>query len=232
MAEVVFIVNQKAPEEAITNLSKYGSVIPFLTEGLTYGQISNHPDVFLCAGTHSLVAAPNTPAPIVQKIKSYGFEVITGEKPVGTVYPDSALYNAVVTDNYLIHNLSITDSVVLKTYRHLKPVAISQGYGRCNLLPLKNNCFITSDRGILKTLIKQNIDVLYVDSSRVVLPGFKHGFFGGCAGVYGDTVFLLGSLDYFTEGNKVKDYLHRLNYRIVELYRGPLFDGGSIVCIA
>ncbi len=89
-----------------------------------------------------------------------------------------------------------------------------------------------TQKGILpiqKVLIEQNMDVLYVDSSQVLLPGFEHGFFGGCAGVYRDMVFLSGSLKYLNDGERVKNYLRKLNYQVIELYDGPLFDGGSIL---
>ncbi len=226
---VNYIVNGNLPKEAIDKLSDFGNVVLFSTSGITYPQVSNHPDLFFCAGTRKWVVARNTPAEYIQKLKSLEVEYVLGSTPVGSVYPKSACYNAVVTDKYFIHKFSVSDAVLKKTYGHLNPVSIPQGYARCNLLPLKNNGFITSDKGIQKVLIEQNMDVLYVDSSQVLLPGFEHGFFGGCAGVYRDMVFLSGSLKYLNDGERVKNYLRKLNYQVIELYDGPLFDGGSIL---
>ena len=226
---VNFIVNGNLPKEAVDKLSDFGNVVLFSTAGITYPQVSNHPDIFFCAGTHKWVVAPNTPVEYIQKLKSAGVDYVSGSTPVGLVYPESARYNAVVTDKYFVHNFSVTDAVLKKTFGHLNPVSIRQGYARCSLLPLKNNSFITSDKGIQKELLKQNTDVLYVDSSQILLPGFKHGFFGGCAGVYHDRVFLSGSLKYLNDGERVKNYLRKLNYQVIELYDGPLFDGGSIL---
>lgn len=226
-----FIVNKNIPKEVISKLSVYGDVILFSTTGITYPQVSSHPDLFFCDGSQKWVVAPNTSLRYIQKLKSLGVDFILGSKPVGNVYPKSALYNAVVTENYLIHNFSVTDSVILKTYSGLTAVSIPQGYGRCNLLPLKDDHFITSDKGIYKVLKSNNMEVLYINDDSIILPGFDHGFFGGCAGVNHNIVFLSGSLDFFPEGEKIKSYLHRLNYQIVELYNGPLFDGGSILVV-
>ncbi|MFU8843081.1 MAG: DUF6873 family GME fold protein, partial [Bacteroidales bacterium] len=59
-------------------------------------------------------------------------------------------------------------------------------------------------------------------------PGFKNGFFGGTCGVVDDIVFFMGSLKKFGDGGAVRNFLEVLNYRVVELYDGQLFDGGSL----
>jgi len=98
-------------------------------------------------------------------------------------------------------------------------------------LPLKNDCFITSDRGIENILKQEGLSCLYVSPKEVLLPGFKHGFFGGACGVFDNSVFILGSLNYFSEGNAVKNYLTGLGYELCELVDGKLFDGGSILIV-
>ncbi len=108
-------------------------------------------------------------------------------------------------------------------------IHLNQGYSRCNLLPLKNNHFITSDEGIKRVLQNYNLNVLQVSPEDIQLPGFKHGFFGGTCGVLGNSIFILGSLKNYKDGGKVETYLHSLNYEIIELFDGPLYDGGSIL---
>jgi hypothetical protein len=44
-----------------------------------------------------------------------------------------------------------------------------------------------------------------------------------------DTVFITGSLAHFVEGASVRKFLEELQYKIVELYDGPLFDGGGVL---
>jgi hypothetical protein len=231
MAIKGFVVNKNTPQPAITTLKQFGEVVLFTSENITYPQVSGHPDLFFCCGSGRCVAAPNTPQKYITWLKEKNIDFVPGSQPVGDSYPSSAIYNAVVTDGYLIHNHSVTDPVVLKTFSRLKKINIKQGYSRCSLLPLKENHFITSDEGIYKVLKKNRLDALYVNPSSVLLPGFEHGFFGGAAGVINDTLFLTGSLNYFPEGEKVRNYLNHLHYTIVELYDGPLFDGGSILIV-
>ena len=110
----------------------------------------------------------------------------------------------------------------------LPPIQVDQGYCRCNLLPLKDNHFITSDGGIFKVLKRCHLDVLQVTPEGILLEGFSHGFFGGCCGIFEDKVFVNGSLDHFQDGEMVRNYLNKLGYKIVELIDGPLMDCGSI----
>ena len=229
MAIKGFIVNKEVPRQAITTLQQFGEVKLFTSENITYQQVAGHPDLFFCGHRDRYVVAPNTPVKYINWLNEKEVDFVPGSQPVGKSYPSSAIYNAVVTNHYVIHNRSITDPVILETFGHLKQINIKQGYSRCSLLPLKDNHFITSDQGIYKVLKKHNIDVLYINPSAILLPGFEHGFFGGVAGIDDDTLFLTGSLNYFPEEEKVRTYLDQLNYTIVELYDGPLFDGGSIL---
>ena len=48
-------------------------------------------------------------------------------------------------------------------------------------------------------------------------------------GVHGNMVFIIGSLDHHHEGNSIRSFLENLKYEIIELYDGPLYDGGSIL---
>jgi hypothetical protein len=119
--------------------------------------------------------------------------------------------------------------MVTRTFDDYIPVHVDQGYCRCNLLPLKNDHFITSDEGIYKVLKRHTDHILKVTTNGIILEGHKHGFFGGCCGVFEDKVFLIGSLKHYEDGGKVEDFLKNLGYEIVELYDGPLFDGGGII---
>ena len=151
-----------------------------------------------------------------------------GLKPNASIYPESALYNAVVTNKLLIHNLLITDPTIKKLAENRKPIHVNQGYTRCNLLPLPNETFITSDQGIFTVLTREGFDVLYVSPKEILLEGFPNGFIGGVCGVRGNHVFIAGSLSKYKEGQRIKDFLSTHSLTPVELYDGPLFDGGAI----
>ena len=137
----------------------------------------------------------------------------------------------VVTDNLLIHNLLITEPVIKTKAGTRKQIHVNQGYTRCNLLPLPDDVFITSDKGIYTVLTKERLDVLYVNPDGILLDGFPNGFIGGVCGVKDDVVFIAGSLSAYKEGQRIRDFLALHDLTPIELYDGPLFDGGSILFI-
>ena len=228
----MIIANKHLPPEAIQTLRKREEVILFDSHGITYSEVSGHPDIFFCVGNGKMVVTPNAPAEYLSLLNRKNFRFSLGKLPVGKKFPDSARYNAVITNRFLIHNLRITDPVVLKTYENLETIHVSQGYSRCSLLALKDDRFITSDKGIAKTLYTKGLDVLYVNPKGILLPGFENGLFGGTAGVVDDKVYFIGSLNHFSEEEKVKSFLLKRGYEIIELYNGSLFDGGSILFIS
>jgi hypothetical protein len=251
----LIIVDARISPEANNKLSAFGELMELKTDGITYPAISGHPDIFFCQGPECLIVAPNLPEIYFDTIRSHGIDFITGESPVGQEYPASARYNAVATDTFLIHNFRHTDFMITRTLEDLHLVHVDQGYTRCNLLPLKDNCFITSDEGIFKVLQgchlpnispsektesthyqssyeeSQGCHLCLISPHGILLEGFPHGFFGGCCGVWNNVVFINGSLKHFPDGEKVREFLGNLDYQIIELCDGPLIDVGSFLFI-
>jgi hypothetical protein len=228
---MLILADNRIPQEAKDKLSEYGDIIHFSTGGLTYDAISGHPDIFFCEVNGQLVIAPNLPDLYKNILLKNNIPFIKGEAPVGNKYPDTSHYNVVATEKYLIHNFRYTDSVINRLGNELDMIHSGQGYTRCNLVPLKDDHFITSDEGIRRIIHGYSLPYLFIDPKDILLPGFSHGFFGGTCGVYEDKFFIIGSLSKFSGGEKVSEYLNKLNYKIIELYDGPLFDGGSLIFI-
>lgn len=224
-------VDKRIPSEALSRLSDFGHPVLFSSHEITYESVSCHPDIFVCGDETLMIIAPNILAPFFELISNSGKSVRIGNTPVGNSYPESAVYNAVITEKYLIHNFHHTDPVITDHAGERTLIHVSQGYTRCNLLPLKNDHFIASDAGIFRTLQRYGLHVLYVNPSEIILPGMKHGFFGGACGIFEDRAFISGSLKKFNDGEKVREYLRLSGYQIIELYDGPLFDAGSILFI-
>ena len=227
---MVIIVDKRIPKPALEALRKYGDALPLETFGITYPAISGHPDIFFCKTESKLVIAPNTSNEIKEQLTNSTISFTEGKQIVGARYPHSAIYNALITDRFLVHNLNYTDQVILNLCDQLEKIDLKQAYTRCSVLALKNDRFITSDKGIEKALLKRGLEVLFVNPKGILLPGFDHGFFGGACGIYEDKIFFTGSLDHFPEGEKVRQFLS--GYEIIELYNGPLFDGGSLIILA
>lgn len=224
---MTIIVSSGIPKECFTVLERKDRVIRLSTTGITYDAIAGHPDVFMAPVRNTLVVAPNLPDQIKKQIAGHAMK--DGSHPVGLHYPGSARYNAAISDKLLVHNLKYTDRTLLTLCAGMKTIHVEQGYTRCNLILFRRNRYITSDPGIHKTLVQQGMKGIYVFPEGILLPGYNHGFVGGTCGLSGDEIFFIGSLEQFREGERIRDFLQSNNYRITELYEGPLFDGGSIL---
>ncbi len=228
---MLIITDKRIPPQAKEKLSDYGEIINFSTEGITYESISGHPDIFFCQVDNQLIVAPNLPEVYKNTLNKNTIPFIEGEMPIEKKYPGTSRYNIVATENYLIHNFRYTDSVITDIGDDLELIHSGQGYTRCNLLPLRDNYFITSDQGINRVLNGFKLTTFYVEPESIILPGMKHGFFGGACGIYEDKVFIIGNLSNLKNGKELEAYINKLDYQIIELYDGPLFDGGSIFFI-
>lgn len=225
---MLIIADNRIPDNAKKSLSGWGEIILFSTDNITYPAISGHPDIFFYQTGTELIVAPNLPEKYKRMLLVHNIHFVEGESAIGNKYPGTAKYNAVCTPSHLIHNFRHTDAAITGRADDRELIHVDQGYTRCNLLPLENDHFITSDAGIARVLGRYGLNHLYVEPSVIMLPGMKHGFFGGACGVHHHQVFILGSLSHCTEGSKVRDYLQELNYQVIELCDGPLFDGGSL----
>ena len=225
---MIVIGDKKIPLPAQNALNEYASFVPFFTENIVYAAILGHPDVFMCNSGENIVVAPNIPPKYSSILQKCDVNIIVGENPVTNKYPGTAKYNAVVTEKYFIHNIKITDKILLEACAGKIQIHVNQGYTRCSLFALDENSFITSDRGIYKTLLKNNLDVLFVDPAGILLPGFSHGFIGGCMGKVENTVFITGNLIRIKQGGEIKDFITKSGLQTVELYNGKLFDGGGL----
>lgn len=225
------IISSKAPAAALERLSQVTGTILFDSEGIVYDAISCHPDIFFCQAGDTLIYASQTPQKYIDRLSSSGVKLVEGHSILGQKYPSTASFNAVCTDDSMIHNLRLTDRSILSLTASLDHIHVEQGYCRCNLLSVGKGCFITSDRGIQTKLQEEGFTVLFAGPEGILLPGFKHGFFGGACGIRDNTVYFTGSLHHYPEGKKVREFLSSNGFEITELYDGPLFDGGGILFV-
>ena len=149
---MAILVDHRIPSKALETLSDFGEVILFSTEEITYPAISCHPDIFFCKMNGELIVAPNIPEKYKETLSKNSIPFIEGKSAIGDKYPATSGYNAVCTIDYVIHNFRNTDPAITDRTGNRDLIHVDQGYTRCNLLPLKENCFITSDAGISRML--------------------------------------------------------------------------------
>jgi hypothetical protein len=226
---MLILLDREMPKPAKEKLAAYGDIVEFETEGITYKAISGHSDIFFCPTPAGLLVAPNLPEKYFGILDQSSITYSKGKLPVGKDYPETARYNSLVTDKFIIQNSSISDPEIRQINAELEIIPTKQGYVRCNLIALPNETFITSDRGIEKSLKNHKLEVLYVDPTSVQLDGFKNGFFGGACGLNGNTLFICGSLKYIKEKAFIEAFAERAGVSIVELYNGPPVDVGTMM---
>jgi hypothetical protein len=222
------IVDHRIPQVAKESLSKFGKLLEFESHNIVYDTISGHPDVFLFQADKQLIIAPNTPIEFVKRLTVNKIEYSIGTASLGMNYPETVMYNAVVTDKHLIHNLKATDISILENCRNKIHVHSKQAYTRCNLIALDNINYLTSDKGIERKLKEIDLNVLFVDTVGILLQGSLYGFFGGCCGVFDRKLFIIGNLEYHSAKEEIKRFVKNAGFTIIELYDGPLHDGGGI----
>jgi hypothetical protein len=217
------------PAAAKARLADYGEIVEFASRGITYDAISGHPDIFFCPTPAGLIIAPNLPEKYFSLLDKHNINYTVGQMLVGSEYPDSARYNSLVTGNLIIQNPAISDPTIARLNPGLEIIKVKQGYVRCNLVGMPDNLFITSDRGIQKSLIQQSQEVLYVNPSCIKLDGFENGFIGGACGIFEDKLFICGSLRHIIERAQIEAFAARSGVQIVELYEGMPVDVGTIM---
>lgn len=232
---MLIIIDSRLPDAIANYLNTFGSVFELESSGIVYESICGHPDIFMFQKDHLVIVAPNSPKALIEKLKKHRIPFLRGREKLGMNFPETAWYNAVSNSRYLIHRHQYTSICILRQTTCLPAgkadkefLNVPQAYTRCNLISLPDGSFITSDEGIDKSLKKYGLDVHYFDSQDIVLNGEDHGFLGGALGLFNDELFIIGSLDHYSQGEKLKELLESKSLKYHELYHGPLIDGGGI----
>lgn len=222
---MLIIVDNKIPEQAKDKLSKYGDIFNLKTQDIVYPAISGHPDIFVFQYDNKLIIAPQSPQNLIDKLHYANIDFQFGEKDLGSKYPFTTPYNVSYGKGIFIGNRKNADSTIITLSQGKSWIESPQAYARCNSIILDSEHIITSEISINKAIPSS----LYINPKEIILQGFEYGFFGGCVGIYNQNLFILGSLKYHSHGNEIMEYCKKVSYEIVELYDGPLFDGGGIM---
>ena len=223
------IVSSQIPLKAKKKLAQFGEVLFLDKQAFLYDSIASHPDIYFCQIENQLVVAPNIPNEWETWLLKNEVSYQKGISNLQEKYPQTAHYNAVVTSEFLIHNLKVTDASILEISKIRNEIHVNQAYTRCNLVPLNKDHFITSDKGIEKRLKLHLKKVLYIDPFQIRLAGQKNGFFGGCCGIFEDKLFLSGNLSSLRESKELINFTSSLSIEIIELSNEPMMDIGSVL---
>lgn len=151
-------------------------------------------------------------------------KVIPTENHLGRTYREYVGLNAFSFGKYFVHNLSLTDPVLLDYYKsyNYEMIDVKQGYSKCNTF-VGSNFLITSDMGIYKKLVKK-VRIFLIDKNQIKLKGYDYGFIGGASGKVYNYHYLTGNYEHHSS----REILKRVARPIV-LSDDPLEDFGTIM---
>lgn len=204
-------------------LNDKGFKLHFIQKGISqvYDEIATHADIHMCQiGLWEMS------------------DILFGNtKLLKSNYPGNIIYNAVCTGKYFIHNMKYTSKELLfnvkSRFEDITYVNVSQGYTRCNCLPVDDRSFITSDHGIAKALENHDADVLLICPGHIILRGFDYGFIGGCSGnlIIDDrrTLVFNGDIYSHPDFKRIAAFLDKHNINYIGFDGYPLEDIGSIL---
>jgi len=175
-----------------------------------------------------LIVAPNTPAELIAFLQEHHIDFKFGKEKVGESLLESSRYNCLATDSHYFLRKGYTDVSVLVHCKDKDPVFLPQSYVRCSLFNLTKDNFITSDKGILKSLNATTLETFYFDPSKICIKEHAYGFLGGTVGKINDTLFFMGDIFKHSDGIALANYITQNNLKYVCLGNDYLYDGGGL----
>ncbi|MCF0148466.1 MAG: hypothetical protein HUJ77_08720 [Clostridium sp.] len=197
-----------------------------------YTAINGHVDIqlnILDKKSKKVIINKNMDKSFKENLSKLNIQFIESEKFLEHSYPNNIFLNALILDEYFVHNLKYTDKNLLNFHKDRTLINVKQGYTKCSCLPISKNALITTDVGIYKILSNYNLDILLLPPGDIILEGLEYGFIGGTGGLINDdTIAFFGSLDYYNYGNEVKKFLKKHNVTPIYLSNMKLHDRGSL----
>jgi hypothetical protein len=217
-------------EEALTLKNLNCKVILCEPCSSLYPAICGHPDILMhFIDNNNVIIHKDSSLDFEKALKSLNLTVLRSNEFLTNKYPRDIILNAVNTSEFFMHNIKYTDQSLLEKIHHKTLISVSQGYAKCSTAVLSDKAFITSDIDIHKKLNIYGYDVLLLPPGDILLPGLNYGFIGGTCGMLDSkTIVFYGSLDLYSHGDLVKDFLNKHNITPIYLTHSPLIDRGSI----
>lgn len=230
----LFILNNHIQTETKFFLMQHGCVTSVLPNKFLPAAEACHADMQFTKVDDRTLFCPPEILSQYKEITSCGVKLIAGESHLCRAYPGSISYNLFKAGNIFFHNVKYTDAAVKKhLLEHGYPlIPVKQGYAGCSSIAISvfgNKILIlTSDPGIFRAA--RNADdgfytEYFTQTDQIMLPGYDHGFIGGCCGYDRD----LGLLLYGKANRQLRELSAKYQFQITEISGGPLTDIGGIL---
>lgn len=157
------------------------------------------------------------------------YNVVLCNHNCSKIYPNDVGLNVLIMGKKMFCNSKFVAKELLEyaIEKGYKVVDVKQGYSCCSTLSLDDTHAITTDRGMYNALQKENVSVLLISSEGITLDGYNCGFIGGSGGVIGNKVVFFGDIKNHIDYTKIKHYLDEINFEILSLFPGGVYDFGG-----
>lgn len=228
-----FFIDERTLEEESDRLEIFGNVIRVPKHPSIYESVCGHTDLLInIINEKELLVHKDMHTSFISLLNSLNIKVKLSLSSLEEGYPGNIILNGINLKNYFIHNLKYTDKNLLKEVKGKTLINVKQGYSKCSTAVLSENAIITSDISIAKKLNELKFDVLLLPPGDIDLPGINYGFIGGCSGLVAENIMaFFGTLDNYTYGFEVKNFLKKHRVDPIYLGKGRLIDRGSIFAI-
>ncbi len=233
------ICDARLPGEARGTLESLGyRILELPPDGRLSAPLASHTDMLIFRYKGSAVVdaqyARTHPDVIDFLTHELGLDIAYDGNRTEYDYPYDAILNALVIGRKLFVKADTVSKDILSLAEKygLEIYSTRQGYPACTVLPLGDDAAITADRGLAKALCDAGISVTLIENSdKIRLSPYPYGFIGGCAGVSGDTVYFIGTLDAHPCRDKIKSAINDAGMRWVCLMPSSdfLFDLGGLI---
>lgn len=228
------IVDYRISEEEITSLQKLNlNVLLCPNSKELYPAVCGHPDMQMCIVDKLNVILSNTAEDnFINEISKLNVIIHRTTKTLTSNYPQDVIINAVILKNFFIHKISCTDSTLLDLVKDKEKIDVKQGYTKCSTAVVSDRAIITSDKSIINSVKDKDIDVLYVPSGDIELPGLEYGFIGGSCGLLDEKhMAFFGDLAFYKYGAEVLTFLKKYRIEPIYLKKGKLIDRGTLFAL-
>lgn len=233
----MIIIGKKYSDILRIPIEKLGFEVELLPDNPNVEEkLSGHADLSLFYDGAGLIWAAEylKNSELVEKLSFMGYGIRYCAKPQGSVYPADVQLNLRLAGSSFFYNPATAECAIAEHLMHdlgKKPIPVKQGYSACSTLSVAEGAIITADRGILSAGLANSFDVLFISEGFIQLPGYDHGFIGGCAFSAGDDrIAFTGSLIAHPDWEKILAFLTKYSVEPVFLTDQPVFDiGGAII---
>ena len=157
------------------------------------------------------------------------------EEEVFPSYPTDILFNAAVVGEDLFCFSEHTAGAILREFLPDRIHTVRQGYAKCSVLPVGPRAFLTQDPTLAKAGRALGMNVLELAANEILLPGYDHGFWGGCASYAPyhalKELYFCGDIHRHPKGQEIQAFCNAHGRIPVALGAFPLTDVGTIFMI-